>query len=67
MPEGTCTPSNSSAFQSQILLRNFGLYGDNGKEFGNYYLGFGDIGNIRVILGLHWDNEKNKGKLLLRV
>ena len=32
-----------------------GLYGDNGKENGNYYLGF------RVILGLYKDNGKENG------
>ena len=38
-----------------------GLYGDNGKENGNYY----NRVYIRVILGLYGDNGKENGNFLL--
>ena len=41
-----------------VILR---LYGDNGKENGNYMDFRGYIGIIGYILGLHGDNEKENG------
>ena len=48
----------------------FGLYGDNGKEHGNYYIGlYSDNekqhGNYCSILGLYWDNGKTTETTIL--